>query len=139
MSAFIVENKTINRIVNWLVLEIVHNPESYRLKEKLSKLGYDVSDRAFAGKLAKDMFALNVSAVNQRYNEENPNARFSYIPESPVSLIQTLKSMHCWIYQCTEGNVSESRLYKFFTGVLEKYVLRKIVYGLPEYSKAKWA
>ena len=63
MSAYIVEDKTINRIVNRVVLEVRNNPESHTLQKKLSDLGYDISHQSFADKLAKDMFALNVSAV----------------------------------------------------------------------------
>jgi len=139
MSAFIVEDKTINRIVNMLVHEINHNPESYNLKEKLSELGYNLSDNSFAEKLAKDMFDLNVSAVRQRYSEREEAPKFTYSQSSPISFMQTFKSLSCWVYQCTEGDVPKSNLYKFFADVAETYLLKKIVYGLPEYDNAEWA
>ena len=139
MSAFIVEDKTINRIVNMLVHEINHNPSSYNLKEKLSELGYDLSDNSFAEKLARDMFDLNVNAVRQRYSEKEAAPNFTYSQGSPVSFIHAFKSLSCWIYQCTEGDVPKSNLYKFFAEVVETYLLRKIVYGLPEYDEAEWA
>jgi hypothetical protein len=139
MSAFIVEDRTIARIVNWLVREVGNNPESYKLKEKLSKLGYDLTSDSQAEKLAKDMLELNMSAVNQRYHEENPVPSFSYVPGVPTSLIQTLKSLNCWIYQCTEGDVPKQSSYKFFADDVQRYLLRAIVYDLPEYDRAEWA
>ena len=139
MSAFIVEDKTINRIVNMLVHEINHNPSSYNLKEKLSELGYDLSDNSFAEYLARDMFDLNVNAVRQRYSEKEEAPKFTYSQGSPVSFMQAFKSLSCWVYQCTEGDVPKSNLYKFFADVFEIYLLRKVVYGLPEYDKAEWA
>jgi hypothetical protein len=47
--------------------------------------------------------------------------------------------MKCWLYQCAEGDVPERELYTFFADVVEKYLLRKIVYNLPEYDQAEWA
>jgi len=138
MSAYIVEDKTINRIVNRLVFETSNNPNFDSLKEQLSKLGYDLSDESFPRKLAKDMFALNVSAVNQRYNEKEEATKFNYAQGPIASLIQTLKSLNCWVYQCTEGDVPENDLYKFFTDTFRNYLLKKIVYDLPEYDRAEW-
>ena len=139
MSAFIVQDKTINRVVNLLVQEIRKNPESSNLKENLSKLGYDLSDNTFAEKLAEDMFALNVSAVRQRYSEKEEAPEFTYVEGHSASPIQTFKSLSCWLYQCTEGDVPASGLYKFFTDVFQNYLLKRIVYKLPEFDKAEWA
>jgi hypothetical protein len=43
------------------------------------------------------------------------------------------------VYQCTEGDVPKSNLYRFFTDAVETYLLKKIVYDLPEYDNAEWA
>jgi hypothetical protein len=139
MSAYIVEDKTINRIVNRLVYEIRNFSFSQDLDENLSKLGYDPVNNSFPEKLAQDMYALNVSAVNQRYKKTEPVPNFKYFKGAPASLVQTLKSLNCWVYQCTEGYVPQSGLYKFFTEVFQNYLLKKIVYEMPEYDSAEWA
>ena len=139
MSAFIVEDKTINRIVNILAHEIRRGDFSHALQEGLSKLGYDLSDNKSAEKLAKDMFDLNVSAVSQRYGKKEQALKFTYVPGTFTSMIQAFKSLNCWVYQCTEGDVPESSLYKFFTDIVETYLSKKIIYSLPEYDKAEWA
>ena len=139
MSAFIVEDKIINRIVNILVYETRRGDFSHTLQEGLSKLGYDLTDHASAEKLAKDMFELNVNAVNQRYGEKEQTPKFTYIPGNFTSTIQAFKSLHCWIYQCTEGDVPNSNLYKFFAEIFDNYLARKIVFDLPEYDAAEWS
>lgn len=139
MSAYIVGDKTINRIVDRLVFEVSNNSFSHNLDEKLSELGYDPADNTFPEKLSQDMHALNVNAVNQRYDEENRVPPLTYVQSNPASLIQTLKSLNCWVYQCTEGDVPESNLYKFFADVFQKHLLKRIVYDMPEYDRAEWA
>lgn len=139
MSAYIVENKTINRIVNRLVCEVRNYPFSGNLPQKLSELGYDLTSEQFAEKLANDMFALNVNAVKQRYEKVGSIPKFVYFPDSPESLIQTFKSLSCWLYQCCEGDVPKSSLYQVFDCYVEKYLLKRIIYELPEYEKAEWA
>ena len=139
MSAYIVDDKTINRIVNRLVHEVISYPFSDALKDRLSELGYDLSTDASTEKLAKDMFALNVSAVRQRYGKVDHVLTFAYSRIDLTPLIQTLKSLNCWLYQCCEGDVPKSDLYKFFDDVFQTYLLKRIVYDLPELEKAEWA
>ena len=139
MSAYIVEDKTINRIVNRLVFELRHYSYAQDLDEKFSELGYDRVNDAFPEELAQDMHALNIHAVNLRYDEENKVLPITYVQSSPASLIQTLKSLNCWVYQCTEGYMPKTDLYKFFEEVFQKHLLKRIVYEMPEYDKAEWA
>jgi hypothetical protein len=139
MSAYIVADKTINRIVNRLAREVRDNPDSYALQRGLLELGYDLTDNSCAEKLAKDMLMLNVDAVRQRYQEEDPAPAFKYEPGIHASLIQTVKSLQCWLYQCTEGNIPENKLYMFFLGIFANYLLKRIVYDMPEYDQAEWA
>src|SRR6266571_1036277 len=122
MSAFMVEDTTINRVVTWLKREV-----------STSRFTLDM--------LAQEMFQLNCDGVNARYgNGEAEKFRplnFTYRPEDCSSLVQVLKSLQCWNYQCSEGDVPETKLYQFFEEV-EHHVALQIVMGLPEYKKAKW-
>ena len=134
MSAFLVEDITINNVVNWLVREL---PNNYYLTEELKKLGYNTEDM---GKLAKDMFRLNLASLKQRYGSVK-GARelfFRYKLTQPVAKIQVLKSLQCWLYQCAEGNVVRKKLYRFFDEVVKVYLMSHIIYDLPEYDEALW-
>ncbi len=142
MSAFMVEDKTINRVVTWLGNE-VKKSEGYDLKEKLEELNYNLTSDEWEEILAKDMFQLNTDGVNARYgNGEAEKFRpldFQYQSEYSFTTVQILKSLQCWLYQCTEGNLPKTELYQFFDNVVETYLLKKIVYALPQYDSAEWA
>ncbi len=139
MSAFMVEDTTINRVVTWLKREVT---TSRFTLDRLAR-EYDVnltSDR-WDETLAQAMFQLNCDGVNARYgNGEAEKFRplnFTYKPEIYHSLVQVLKSLQCWKYQCNEGDVPETNLYQFFEEV-EHHLALKIVTNLAEYDKATW-
>ncbi len=146
MSAFLVEDTTINRIVSWLAIEITR---SHWLRGKLTAYCTEhglpsplpASD-AWEKVLAQRMFQLNIAGVEARYGKGEAadfrELNFRYQPVLPPADIQALKSMNCWLYQCMEGTVPEQPLYRFFDEVVVRYVLGKIVYTLPEYDQAEW-
>ena len=136
MSAFIVEPKTINRILSYLYLE--------RDNEWLSEtIGYDIKNENNLDQLGREMLMLNIQAVNYRYDEENNSTalleEYRYKLTLNVNNIQALKSLQCWSYQCSEGNIpEESELYKLMEKVKVAW-LSSIVSKLPTYDKAEWA
>ena len=87
------------------------------------------------------MFQLNCAGVDSRYGEgtaeKDVTVPFAYQIEAYFSLVEVYKALQCWHYQCCEGDVPETKLYKFFSEV-EDYLARKIVMALPEYEKATW-
>jgi hypothetical protein len=139
MSAFLVEDETINRVVEWLSWEVTRSP---RLKLSLEHtLGMNTRSASWEQELGQAMFQLNVAAVHDRYGEGEA-ARFrdltySYRP-AHGSEIQVLKSLRCWLYQCTEGQVVKQPLYRFFNDVVEQYLMSKNICALPEYEQAHW-
>ncbi len=134
MSAFLVKDQTINTIVNWMCRELPKDP--YFI-EQLEKLGYNLDNPR---KLAKDMFRLNITSLNQRYGsaEGFRDLHFIYRVTLPVSNIQVLKSLQCWLYQCMEGNVVRKKLFRLFDEVIKVYLMNSIIYKLPEYDEALW-
>jgi hypothetical protein len=86
------------------------------------------------------MFQLNCDGVNARYGageaEKFRPLHFTYKSEY-ASAVQVLKSLHCWHYQCSEGDVPHTKLYQFFEEV-EKHLAVQIVTALPAYDKAVW-
>ena len=139
MSAYIVEDETINRVVTWLRREVAIS--HFTLDRLAREYDVDLTSDGWDAKLAQAMFQLNCDGVNARYGkgeaEKFRPLNFTYKPEIPYSLVQVLKSLQCWHYQCSEGDVPKTKLYQFFEEV-EHHVALKIVMNLPAYDKAKW-
>jgi hypothetical protein len=139
MSAFMVEDKTINRVVTWVAREVSTN---FSMMDRLArKYEIDLVSDNWEEKLATAMFQLNCDGVNSRYGEGQAEQfrplNFQYQWEQYLPLVQVLKSLQCWMYQCCEGEVPKSNLYHFFEEV-ENHLALKIVMDLPEYNRSKW-
>lgn len=50
---------------------------------------------------------------------------------------QLLKSLHCYLYQCSEGDVYNTPIYKAIEKLSER-LTEYIVFHLPEYKEAEW-
>ena len=139
MSAFMVEDTTINRVVTWLKREVQRS--RFTLDWLAREYNVDLTRDNWDEKLAQAMFQLNCDGVNARYGKGEAETfrplNFTYQPEIQYSPVQVLKSLQCWHYQCSEGDVPKTKLYQFFEEV-EHHVALKIVMSLPEYDKAKW-
>lgn len=139
MSAFVVEDKTINRIVTFLAMD---RDVDWMRRDIVRKLGFSIADQAGKEKLGKLMFELNVNAVNQRYGpDEAASFRlldYKFRTELYGNSIQVFKSLECWLYQCSEGNVPESELYQFMEHIAGQ-IAKGIVMNLPAYDKLAWA
>ena len=134
MSAFIVEDKTINRVISWLE----RSPQdfgSHLLSTVLKAADIRAYDDEWRDKLGATMAEMNADAVNQRYGE-NQTAAHEFSWEICTD-IQALKSLQCWHYQCAEGDIPDRPLFKAFEEV-ERQLAASIVSRLPEYEKAAW-
>jgi hypothetical protein len=139
MSAFMVADETINNIVNWL------RREKFLISEipyKLKDLGFDTTKGAWEEKLGMAMFQLNIRGVEARYGKGEAGTfrklNYHYHRTEPVPLGQVLKSLHCWLYQCCEGAVPETKLYQLFDHDIRVYLMSEIIDTLPEYENAYW-
>jgi len=154
MSSFIVKDSTINRIVNFCFWE-----QDCFLREtinkELGKVGidlhqyttYEEEDR-YLKAFGEELLKLNVMAVYTRYEHldeikgEIKKALLEYeYGETDLNdrgEIQALKSIQCFLYQCSEGDIPEkSDLYKALRKI-EESIESNIVSSLPEYKKAVW-
>jgi hypothetical protein len=139
MSAFLVEDKTINYIVNWL------RSERFLLSEipyKLKALGFDMDKVDWEEKLGLAMFQLNISGVEARYGKGEAvkfrQMDYHYRRTLSAPLAQVLKSLQCWLYQCNEGDVPTTALYGLFDNDVQLYLMTEIIDALPEYQNAYW-
>ena len=120
MSAFIVSDKTINAIVT--------NCYNSNYSDKCKR------------NLAKQLFNLNRASINQRYGmgEDKKFREMDYeYKRHTVDKVTAFKALQCLIYQCSEGNVPETRLYKSLEKKEQKLAY-EIVTNLPEYNKTSW-
>lgn len=139
--------ETINRIVSYLSLaqksgRIEHSGIQYVLREH----GIHVEKYLDKDALVKSLFALNMQAVHERYGDtslstmpgkvgmKTSDYTFHYEDGSPI---RVYRSLRCLVYQCSEGNVPETPLFKFLED-LSNSLASSIVHGLPEFEKGEW-
>ena len=141
MSAFVVEDETINRVVAYL-LNLAWGRDDGWIPDLTCRAGFDLSDPDNAERLAQAMFDLNVAAVDARYGEgEAAQFRpldFAYQPVTPPSLIGAYKALQCWAYQCSEGDVPDSPLYQTMDAIRDT-MARRYIEAAPAYEAAPWA
>lgn len=128
MSAFLVSEKTLYSALQGI------------LHCKYSRLYKDVNKDKGISTVFMALNTLNSLALKVRYNEEPaPGYKYSGIKLSETSRnkIQCLKSLNCLIYQCSEGSVVKTGLYKKLLEV-KADLSADIISDLPEYDKAVW-
>ena len=139
MSSFIVDDKTINSIVTDLYRR-QNQAYPYNTRGKLEAVHPEFSRPHYLG---EEMYRLNLAAVEDRYGEYAAGTMgafsgsdYTYRPID-ASPVQVLKNLQCWRYQCSEGDCTETPLYKIldeYAGDLAQDIVRK----LPEYDTANW-
>ena len=144
MSAYIVDNKTINRIVSALLysleLRSLNGPLPPMYNAWLKEFSQDEPEE-----IGLALYGMNYNAVMQRYpdlkSDELPgpvDAGYKYSDEPIPSAVQIFKSLQCYMYQCSEGNVPQLPLYK----ALEDYrisIMEHMITNTPEYDQASWS
>ena len=136
MSAFIVSERTMKDII----YNLFWNHEFKNQTSILDRYGYKTSEDF--DRLAIELYKMNREAVKQRYNEAD-DSDYIKIPEKlnwdggKIDKFQALKSMRCLIYQCAEGNVPKTKLFKFLEELIESWTWY-IINAMPEYEKARW-
>jgi hypothetical protein len=142
MSAYIVADKTINNIVNWLGRELEEIYGTIIIRQKLLELGVDPSIVGWAEILGHEMFLLNIKAVDTRYGSGEARKfrplDYHYEVTEPIPMVQVLKSLQCWLYQCNEGDIPTTALYMLFDNDVQVYLMTEIIDTLPEYQHAVW-
>ena len=113
MSAFLVDKKTIDKILTQLDVS-VRIASTWAEKEVEPKLGIDCNDSDWKTKLGQRMFDLNQLSIEYRYGDQKKELIYKF-QTVLCSKMQAFKALQCFLYQCAEGNIPEgSRLYNFF-------------------------
>lgn len=139
MSAFITSDKNINSIISFIRSDSGKNQHIYRSLENMNLTWGGKDDAHVLGSKMRD---LNIEAVCARYTDDkvevlkgNDDYKFVEIPRP--SRIEAYKSLRCWLYQCAEGHVPETDLFKAFNQVSGEMAMH-IVNRLPEFDAAVW-
>ena len=137
MSAFIVSEKCMTDII----YNLYWDHEFKKWYSTLKNNGYNECEDF--DRLYQELYIMNRNAVIQRYDEKE-DSDYIKLPDvvnwndGQLDKYQALKSMHCLRYQCSEGNVPETKLYKLLDEIIhdwESYIINR----MPEYEKARWS
>ena len=148
MSAYVVDNETITRILDFIRHDVKHGVGGIS-REPIAKYvfeGWELDTVEDLEVFGNELLKMNRAAVMQRYPDSAPDNLPGPIDPKPLiytngrmpqSLVRTYKDVQCLGYQCAEGNVPEWELYK----QLDKYETRlagKYIRSSEEYEVAPW-
>src|SRR5258708_3952809 len=127
MSSYIVDQQTMHRIITHI--DMHRGKIGFGLLcRQLMEMGYDLDARSGLEQLGSDLFALNERAVDERYGLRS-NLCFVYVYQHErASDVQVLKSVQCLLYQCSEGDVSQTKLFEWLESY-EHSLMRHLIDG----------
>ena len=148
MSAFMLNTETLSKITN-----IIMDWFEYRFPNGFDfipdDLAYfkDYKEGDLPKRLYKDLWEMNADAIKARYgssssemfNKEDYEDGYLYdVYFNPdTEMYQAIKSIDCYLYQCSEGNLENSDFYKAIDA-LSRRICRQIVWDDPKWEIAKW-
>ncbi len=143
MSAFIVGHKNINNILS-IMYNYDYLRKHYGLERELKEFfGTDndgfVSEKVLT-KLGQQFLRLNIRSVNFRYDEDidNKHANSYKFEFRKVPIAQSIKSLHCLMYQsCEIPKYQKNATYKKMMK-LSKILEQSFIYNCIEYNEAEW-
>ena len=139
MSAFMVSSQTINSLAYKMLdqKDVLRVPCDKRFDNPFKLLLRFQSWE----ELSDALHLMNLEAIRQRYGQEYIEGVVGYVDldakPKKLSNVQFFKSLNCLLYQCSEGDVTDSQLYKeldqFSDGLPMEIMLESKAYG-----RAKW-
>lgn len=154
MSAYVVKNEVINRILSGL------NYSGYGCSYGLWHLDYDwlkalkgaQGTKADRELLGHELYAVNVASVQYRYQDSPPDdlpgsidlatgkspAPYEYKSIPAPTIYQLHKDLDCWIYQSCESEATRNDpVYQAITD-FKNLIANRLVENLREYAQASW-
>jgi hypothetical protein len=140
MSAFVISPETMSRAVRAIC---ARNSYGQIIP---TFAGVDTSAKNACTLIGRRLFTLNVEAVMQRYPDDNAS-EYAYTetfelltPNNPAmhrgkALIAGYKALGSLAYQCSEGDVPQTDLYRELRTAMGA-IAEQIVTNLPEYEAA---
>lgn len=142
MSSFIVKDETLNKVISFIYVKVmgdhyfplnvfIESPYNFENTQKMKDL------KAYLKKLMQDMHNLNVQAYKTRHKTNTSPEKMTFSVNSTIGVYQALKSLDCWLYQCSEGEIPKTPLYKAMTDFRNK-ICHHIITRTQEYDKEMW-
>lgn len=96
-----------------------------------------------AQKIYEVLLDMNYKAVNARYSHDEhvaPSAMpvGEWLRTYERKPWQMLKTMECYLYQCAEGEIPHSNLYKLIQTATNQY-MKHLIGQIEDYANADWA
>ena len=140
MSSYIVEEKTINRILSFLKDHNTTELTDWEIRDWISKQrNFYTNDDEDLTSFGRKLYKMNIKAVNKRYagkTDETFLHKYEFV-YTDTSIEQVFNSIRCFTYQCSEGKVPNSKLYKQMER-LETGLARMIAYREVEKANVEW-
>jgi len=137
MSAFLVNTSVMAKVVTAILLNFdTFDGESTHRAPMLAEP--TDAQREAGTKIGRRLFLLNRRALRARYGCSSLGPpEFIFDQWADASPVEQFKAMSCLLYQCSEGNVSDTQLYGELNRAAGE-LAQRIVQDLPEYDKASW-
>ena len=149
MSAFVCDDKTINRIVGGLFHAKNMGGWNRSYPEPSNELQEVMGDNP--AEFGRTLYSMNVNAVEQRYpdtignpdrlpgqcDEAGHHLAYKYQLTGAPERYQFHKTLQCFLYQCMEGDVDGLPLYSLLTVYLAT-VANHIVTSSKQWSEGEW-
>ncbi len=130
MSAYVVESETIHKIISGIVERGNEVIAGYRVEK-------DWDSRTRLSEFGQAMLRMNESAVGQRYHEHVEPTPYQFQRRAVLSHVQTFKALRCFLYQCGEGDVPQTDLYRALWEYLGNLAI-ELVSASDSYRSAHW-
>jgi hypothetical protein len=135
MSAFVVNNETINLIINWAHQNIkggshvLHEGTPEFPRGAHGYVTFDFSDRKECEKIGQMLLNENYQSVNARYRENDQAEKFIFkLAFVPATLdVRAIKQVFCLEYQSCEHDQWENSLAKKVLSLIKNSMTRKIL------------
>lgn len=122
MSAFIVSTNCMDRVVETILQR--HPTATSQF------LGLN------ANEIGAKLYAMNKAAVDYRYSEDSVVPEYIY-HRCLDGEIARYKAIQCYLYQCSEGRIDETLLFKEIEAIAAG-LAETIIGRLPQYEAAGW-
>lgn len=138
MSCFIMKDNVLSSVANEVIKYVTSDSTSFlfhEVRKKLDRiLNWDYKNGS--KRLFDEMAKLNRRAYYYRYGEES--GRGYYDKHHPLTKIQLIKQLNCFLYQCCENNLNKTdQLYQCIDE-FRKELEHDYLVHLKEYDEAPW-
>jgi hypothetical protein len=136
MSAYIVENETVGKILDALWEATIRDHRFPTPPQSLK-----ITNSREAGVLGQRMLDMNTHSVNERYAVNHgavESPAFVYKNQTSHSAVEVYKALRCFLYQSCEGNTPQVNPLFNELETFAKDLAEHIVMALPQWQDAKW-